>query len=260
MYLGLGCCRRHEFTFSPFCPLIHCHNVGTNTFFPSAVKDGVLTVLVLPAVPLVIHPVRCLTVVLGAVTGIRFLAQSFRDTVTNILTFLRFLYKLTNTPLAPTGPTKGPVTVVILAVSSSVTLPGTQVTLTVTLLLLAFVHPPTVLTLVTLHRFTHTEASLAGTVPWVCAAGTVRVLTTLTPPEEWVPSNDALPEVTHTGGVLDILAQAVLLTVLGETTGTYVRGGGGAGGQEEEGEEGEWEGRHPETEGSRTESQNAVFC
>jgi len=64
--------------------------------------------------------------------------------------------------------------------------------------------------------------------------------------EEWIPSNDAIAKVTDTGGILDTLTQAILLTVLGEAAGAYVGGGdaGGHQGQQEEEEE-----SHPQSEG-----------
>jgi len=243
--LRLGLCCRHQFAFPPLRPLVDCHNIGADTFFPLALQYRVLTVLILPTVSLVIDPVRSLTVVLGAVTRLRFLTQPFRDTVTNILTFLRLLHELTNTGFASTGPSQGFVTVVVLTVSSSVTLPGTKVTLTVAFLFLAFVHFLAILRLMTFHRFTSTESTLARTVVWVCTAGTISVLITFRSSEEWIPSNDAIAKVTDTGGILDTLTQAILLTVLGEAAGPYV-GGGDAGGHQGQQEEEE---SHPQSDG-----------
>lgn len=152
--------------------------IGTSTFVALTLQYGLLTVLMGPAVSLVIYPVGSLTEITSADTGLRVLAQSLPPTVLNVPALSLLPDYITQTGCTLAFPSSHLVTVEILAVTHSITLPGTKVTPTVTFLVPAFPlrHDPVlpaVHCLVTFHWVCPTVPAPARTVEWVRAAGTV---------------------------------------------------------------------------------------
>lgn len=202
---------------SPLVP-VPGHHIPTLTLGSPAHSYGALAILVIPTVGVTTHPPGRATVVTSTSTGLLLVTESSPDTVHHAPALLGLLDIGTLAGLALASISIRLVTVEVLAVCGVAAFPGTEVSLTSTLLVLAFGHIVTVPCLVALPGGRDTETASAETRGRISAARTIGVGVALGAPEEGVAVDDTLAEVTDTGGVGNVLAPGYFLAVCSEAT------------------------------------------